>query len=695
MRIRFGPFAFDPESRLLWRDDTEIALPPRVLGVLEALLDRAGQVVARQDLLDRVWKDAFVTDTSLAEAVSFLRQALGDDPQSPRYVQTVHRRGYRFLPTPTPGSDRGQTGVRPGSDHLRPTSAQPAAVDWQLIPWSVAALCAGLAVAAVWHDASQRPPDPPAVARLELRTSPGTTFDRQPQPIAIAPDGRAIAWSACDNTSGRCALYLRTLDHPDAHALSGTEDGHSPVFSPDGRWIAFFADGSLKRIAASGGAPATIAPAPDPAGAAWGADGRIAFAPSAAGGISVVDDRGDTPQPLTEPDAERGELRHRFPAWVADAGLIFTVATDPNGSVDGSLAALGTGLGTRHPLRGGVRRAAPVGRSYLLLATGDGVQAATFDEPRLLLTGATDAVAAPAGDGPADFAAGGDALAVVRPAERGQRTWADGGAAPALDRLTSIAIAPDSRRAAGVDLNGDIWIADLESNGLTRLTFGGGHAAPVWTTDGQRLLFSARSPAAFHVFSRVASDASDAPSPLAGAPSPAFPTSVAADGRVALTVYTGGHTRVGIARGGAGDTRILTDGPFDEAAAVFSPDGRWLALESTASGRREVMVRSTADGRSTPISRDGGTHPRWSADGHSVYYTSGRRLLRSAFSQDSSARAAAAEVILDRPDEAAIEVAPSGRILVERRAGADTALVALQWLRELRERLPLPVNAPR
>src|SRR5438067_11070189 len=103
MRISFGSFAFDPQSRLLWRDGAQTALPRRVLGVLELLIERAGQVVARQDLLDRVWKDAFVTDTSLAEAVSFLRQALGDGPQSPRYIQTAHRRGYRFLLTPTPG----------------------------------------------------------------------------------------------------------------------------------------------------------------------------------------------------------------------------------------------------------------------------------------------------------------------------------------------------------------------------------------------------------------------------------------------------------------------------------------------------------------------------------------------------------------------------------------------------------------
>src|SRR5262249_38796334 len=132
MRVSFGPFAFDRESRLLWRDGAEIALPPRVIGVLELLIDRQGQIVARQDLMDAVWKDAFVTDTSLAEAGSFLRQALGAAPQSPRYIQPVHRRGYRFLPAPiaepgsnqgqtgvSPGSDKGQTGVRPGSGHFR------------------------------------------------------------------------------------------------------------------------------------------------------------------------------------------------------------------------------------------------------------------------------------------------------------------------------------------------------------------------------------------------------------------------------------------------------------------------------------------------------------------------------------------------------------------------------------------------
>ena len=159
------------------------------------------------------------------------------------------------------------------------------------MPWSIAFLCLGLALAAVWHDAARRPPDPPPVSRLELRATPGTTFDRAPQPIALSPDGRSLAWSACEIAAGRCAIYARAIDRLDAHPLAGTEGGHSPVFSPDGRWIAFFADGQLKKIASAGGAATAIAAAPDPGGAAWGTNGRIAFAASAAGGLSLVDDQ--------------------------------------------------------------------------------------------------------------------------------------------------------------------------------------------------------------------------------------------------------------------------------------------------------------------------------------------------------------------------------------------------------------------
>lgn len=703
MRISFGPFAFDPQSRLLWREGTEIALPPRVLAVLEVLLERAGQVVARQDLLERVWKDAFVTDTSLAEAVSFLRQALGDDPQAPTYIQTVHRRGYRFLPTPTttpaPAPDPGQPRVDPGSDHLRPIFA-PARVDWQLVPWSAAALSAALAISAVWHTATAPTPDAPPVARFELRTAPGTAFDRDPQPIAISPDGRSLAWSACETANGRCAVYIRTLDRLDAQPLAGTDGGHSPVFSPDARWIAFFADGALKKIAAAGGAVTTLASAADPAGASWGADGQIVFAGSAAGGLSLIDGQGGPVQPLTRPLGERGELRHRSPAWIPNgtsaSGLVFIVAAHPDETAPGTLSALAPDTPGVRALRGGIHRAAPAGRGYLLLTAGTDLQAATFDERTLVLTGSTDSVAAPVGDALPQFAAGGDALAVVGATAAPQHIWSDGGDASALARISSIAVAPDARRAAGLDANGDIWIVDLQDGAATRWTFAGGNASPVWTADGARLFFSTRDGSgAFHVVSRPVSDRSGTATPLTSAPAQAFPTSAAADGRVALTEYKDGHTRVTIATPDGTPPRVLTDGPFDERDAVFSPDGRWLALSSTASDRSEIVVRSTGDEKRIAISSGGGRRPRWSDDGRAIFYEAGRQLVKTAFAPSTSGGAAHADVVIDRAGDRVLAVTTRGRILIERQTPSDTAVIMLHWLRELRQRLPLPVSTPR
>src|SRR5687767_9124590 len=156
-RFWFGPFVFDPSGGVLEREGVELPLPPRVLTVLEVLLRRAGDVVSRQELIDKAWKDAFVTDTSLAEAVSVLRQALGDDPQSPSFIQTFHRRGYRFVaPVGVLGQasaealDFSDAGVseRPARN---PDTSDGPSIGMELVPWSAAVACAILAAVAVWQ----------------------------------------------------------------------------------------------------------------------------------------------------------------------------------------------------------------------------------------------------------------------------------------------------------------------------------------------------------------------------------------------------------------------------------------------------------------------------------------------------------------------------------------------------------------
>jgi len=148
--VSFGPFTFDRGNGLLRNGAREIPLPPRVLGVLDLLVSRASTVVPKQDLIDTVWKDAFVTDTSLAEAISVLRQALGDDPQAPQYIQTVHRRGYRFVAPVAPLAAASVAAER--AESAAAQFERPAvAIGRQLVPWGIATLCLILAVVAVWQ----------------------------------------------------------------------------------------------------------------------------------------------------------------------------------------------------------------------------------------------------------------------------------------------------------------------------------------------------------------------------------------------------------------------------------------------------------------------------------------------------------------------------------------------------------------
>src|SRR5262245_39535026 len=290
--VGFGPFIFDRANGLLRNEGREVPLPPRVLGVLELLVSRAGAIVSRQVLVDTVWKDAFVTDTSLAEAISVLRQALGDDPQAPQYIQTVHRRGYRFV-APVAALSSAPVEAAATAASSRPEEERNApSISRQLLPWGIAALCSVLAAIAVWQYTHFRAPLAPVV-RMRIEPAAGTVFDSRAPSLALAPDGLLLAWSACDSA---CRLYVRSLDQLDPRAVPGTDDASAPFFSPDGRWIGFFAAGKLRKVAVAGGLPVVVAEAPQPFGADWLPDGHIVFAASERGGLMRVSESGGDPE---------------------------------------------------------------------------------------------------------------------------------------------------------------------------------------------------------------------------------------------------------------------------------------------------------------------------------------------------------------------------------------------------------------
>ena len=227
-----------------------------------------GRLVTKQALMDAVWKDATVTETSLIEAVSVVRQALGDDPQQPAYIQTVHRRGYRFvapliavhehaLRASDPRGCRTRRGSsRRGHRSARTISPAPRPA-WIAAATGAAALVTWMGMEPRW-EAPVRP-----VMRAVIQLSPDEAVHAAAQPdVALSGDGRRLVYSS--GTPDNRRLYIRDMGRFESQPIAGSAGGFAPFFSPDGHWVGFFAEGKLKKVSleAGGGDPLVLCEAP-------------------------------------------------------------------------------------------------------------------------------------------------------------------------------------------------------------------------------------------------------------------------------------------------------------------------------------------------------------------------------------------------------------------------------------------------
>ena len=718
--IAFGPFVFDPDSGTLKKDGSELPLPPRVTGVLEVLLRRAGDVVLRQELMDSVWKDAFVTDTSLAEAVSVLRQALGDDPQAPSYIQTLHRRGYRWVAPvvqkPAQGGAETETAARGQEPESRTVPISPS-IGGQLVPWSLAIVCTILAGLAVRQSVTTREVSAP-VARFAVTPVPGTRFDTRARALAISPDSTRAVWSSCDDAG--CRLYLRELNRLDAVAIAGTDGAAAPFFSPDGRSVGFFASGRLKKVALGGGAPVILADAADPLGAVWTPAREIIFA-GAAAGLKVIGEAGGDAQVLTAPRPDQGEVRHVWPAHHASTNvLLFTISGGPGADGPGRLAALRLDA-RRNPwtvLLSGVGNSEPASDDVLVFSRGSELQAVAFDARLGVLSGAPQVILSDVASsgGAAQFAtSAAGALITVSGAPHSEKpaffwstvsTSANAGSqdqdVARVRELESAALSPDGRHIAGVDradsARPEIWVADLERGTSSRLTHEGINVSPVWHPDGTTIFYASSDGGTFAIYGRDADSGRPSRRLHAGA-AHALPSSVSADGSrlafVARDPATGLDVWAMPLEGGPPQPLVRT--PFDDAEAIFAPHGDLLAYQSNETGRWEVYLQRRPDERRVAVSTEGGTHPFWSADGRALFFQAGDRLMRVTVSPDGSS--IGSPTLVKRIVEATpVGADRTGRLLWQRNRSipGDAAVLTLQWLREARQLLgPPSASMPR
>ncbi|TPW07117.1 MAG: serine/threonine protein kinase, partial [bacterium] len=261
---------------------------------------------------------------------------LAKDPDE--RIQTAHDARLQLQWAAEPASSSTSSAAMVGSGTLRRTRPGGGAA----IAWGVAAVSFAAAVATWFMAPGRGDKEAGGRLRLTIQAPPGNTVSGASTSFALSPDGRTLAVVATD-ADGTGRLWLRHLGDLTTRRLDGTEHADQPFWSPDSRWIAFFAEGKLKKVAIAGGMPETICDAPDPRGGTWGTRDVIVFAPIAAGPLFSVAADGGAVTELVRPDSTRQETALRFPEFLPDGRqFLFVSLPDRKGEYDVHVGQIGS-----------------------------------------------------------------------------------------------------------------------------------------------------------------------------------------------------------------------------------------------------------------------------------------------------------------------------------------------------------------
>ncbi len=543
--------------------------------------------------------------------------------------------------------------------------------------------------------------DDPFPDRIELAIAAPDANQR----AALSPDGHSVAFVGPGPTGTGTMLYLRRLDQLSSRAIPGTNNAGAPIFSPDGKWVAFIAGRRrLVKVPLDGGAPVPLADVPDYGGIDWSTSGEIVVAPGimeGLDGLSRINANGGTLLPLTRIDSTRKELSHEWPRVLDDGKtVLFTIWY---GSVDqAQLATTSLDDGVVVPLGIAGTMALGVVGGQLVYMRADGMaMAVPFDVRNRRATGVATPVQdsiriGSSGHAPAFLThAGGLVMSHGNPEKH--LVWVDraGTVVPLLNEAHDFEFArlsPSGRQLAVVISSGarsDLWMLDIATSTLTRLTTTGRTRNPAWSPDGRRILYASTHGGRAALWWQPADGSG--PSALAGEPRyNQWNLDISPDGRTAVfnSLYNGTFNIRSISLDTAHVEREIAASPTGtETWARFSPDGRSLAYSSDESGRMEIYVRPfPEDGGRVQISAGGGRRPIWAPDGGRIYYRDGTKVMAATLARDPSPRVVSRAALFDGRYEQDFDISKDGmRFLMIQSASAGTDLIVVpNWRTELR-----------
>jgi len=609
--IKFGVFEVDLDQGEVRKSGLKLRLRGQPFQVLSILLERPGEVVTREEFQQRLWTndDTFVDfEHGLNAIVNRLREVLGDSPENPRFIETVPRRGYRWM-LPVEGKE----------DRLIPAMPRHR---WRWLPLAAVLLLGiGLSAGVLRLVRSSAKSSTPALTSVPLTALPG--HESEP---SFSPDGNQVAFTRSEESESKSHIYVKLIgtSGPPLQLTNGpTRDG-SPVWSPDGRFIAFLRDlqdrMAILLVPALGGPERKIAET-CPFGVfgpylAWSHDGNFLVtshkdSPKEPAALFVVAiDTGEKHRLTSPPPAVSIMSGDSNPAFSPDGRTLAFIRTSDLRTelylLPVSDALQPVGEAKRIPLLKGWAPAwTEDGHEIVYLEPGQGLW-------RIGVSGSDS----PSGE-PARLPFGDNAFdpAISR---RGHRlAYSNHNVHPSSIWRMATPVGRSVRDGTRVGSFNRSFISSTQNDG-----------APQFSPDGKRIAFvSGRSG---HTEIWVCNSDGSSPVPLTSFQGPAVTTPRwSPDGkRIAFDSDAAGEYDIWAIGADGGKPVRMTTHPANDGDPSWSHDGRWIYFDSARTGEPQVWKMPADGGEAIQLTWDGGSTPLESPDGKFLYYTKKITLWR-------------------------------------------------------------------